>query len=228
MKRPAYGVEWAAVAMLLGSAALSAACGEASAPEPTGAIETLLIDDPGSELALALPLPRFAFVHHKNFGGDYFHGRLAGDMQIQVSQDGTRFHTVVGGEALAVGLQDPEEAAVLRASGHVPAGVYRYVRLIINQAQATLASGSEIGGLDLPSDITLSLGGAGEVILEKLLVQPLHVTAATTAQLLVDFNSERWVTEDNVLAGQVRTEDLAAALTAGSPAATPALLISRL
>jgi hypothetical protein len=127
-------------------------------------------------------------------------------MQIQVSQDGTRFHTVVGGQALAVGLQDPEEAAVLRASGHVPAGVYRYVRLIINQAQ----------------------GGAGEVILEKLLVQPLHVTAATTAQLLVDFNSERWVTEDNVLAGQVRTEDLAAALTAGSPAATPALLISRL
>ena len=191
MKRPAYGVEWAAVAMLLGSAALSAACGEASAPEPTGAIET-------------------------------------GDMQIQVSQDGTRFHTVVGGQALAVGLQDPEEAAVLRASGHVPAGVYRYVRLIINQAQATLASGSEIGGLDLPSDITLSLGGSGEVILEKLLVQPLHVTAATTAQLLVDFNSERWVTEDNVLAGQVRTEDLAAALTAGSPAATPALLISRL
>jgi len=228
MRRSTYGAGWAVVAWLAGSAVLSAGCGEASAPQATGRIETLLIDDPGGEIAFARPAPRLAFVHHKNFGGDYFHGTLGGGVQIQVSQDGARFHTVVGLEALSLRLQDPDEAALWSASDQVPAGVYRYVRLIVNAGQVTLDSGSEIGGLDLPHDVALSLGGRAVVTLDKLLVQPLHVTANSTTQLMVDFNTERWVTEDNILAGQVPTGDLVAALTAGSPAAIPALLMPRL
>ena len=124
-------------------------------------------------------------------------------------------------------LQDSERGTRL-AAGSLPVGVYRYVRLTLEEGAATLATGSEIGGLDLPYDVTLGLGAQDPVVAEKRLVQPLQVGPEGTALLLVDFNSERWVTEDNVLAGRVRSEELSAALTAGPSAVLAALFLSGL
>ena len=212
------GTAWIGV-VLLGLA--PAACGEGTGPIETGQLEAVLLDNPASEIA-ARPVPFAWLAHHKSFGGDYYHGVLAASIELELSTDGIEYFNAASEPNYEVALQE-EAASPTRFAGELPAGSYRHVRLVLRNAVAALEAGGEIGGSELDQTAALSVGAGLTVTVDLRLDQAVIVSGNRGSTLVFDFNTERWVTEDHLIAGEVPGEEVAQAVSVGisSPVLSP-------
>jgi hypothetical protein len=190
-----------------------AACGEGTGPIETGPIDAVLLDNPASEIA-ALPAPFAWLAHHKSFDGDYYHGFLAVSVELQLSSDGVEYLVAARAPTLQVALQD-EAASSAPLAGELLAGSYHHVRLVLRDAVAALEAGAEIGGSELDRAAALPVEPGLTVTVDVRLDQAVVIAADRRATLVFDLNTERWVTEDHLLAGQVPGAEVAAAVSVG-------------
>jgi hypothetical protein len=198
-------------AVLLGLA--PAACGEGTGPVETGRIAAVLLDNPASEVAVqATPFGWLA--HHKSFGADYYHGTLAASVELKLSTDGNEYFDAALEQAHQVALQAEGASSALLA-GELPAGSYRHVRLVLRGAVAALEAGGEIGGSELDQTATLSVAAGLTVTVDFQLDQGLVIGANRQSTLVFDLNTERWVTEDNLIAGEVGGTEVSRAISVG-------------
>lgn len=207
-KRRPRNMVWTGAALL---GLTPAACGEGTGPIETGPIDAVLLDNPASEIA-ALPAPLAWLAHHKSFGEDYYHGVLAVSVELQLSADGVEYLSTAPERTRQVVLQDEAASSVLLA-GDLPAGSYRHLRLILRDAVAALEAGAEIGGSELDRTAALPVEPGLNVIVDVLLDQAVVVSADRRPTLVFDLNTERWVTEDHLLAGEVPGVEVGAAIS---------------
>lgn len=196
-------------------------CGDATAPADTGSVRALIADDPGSDVAsAAVTAEPFRFAHHKSFGADYYHGTLTARVEVQISTDGVRFVGLGPAASVSVPLQDTERSAEAASSAGVPVGTYTHLRLVFQEAAAAIEPGSAIGGLEIDSEIVVPVGEATAFAVEAELSVPLAVRSGKEATLAVELNSQRWLTEDNIVAGRVPAAAVGSAMSASAGSAS--------
>jgi hypothetical protein len=88
---------------------------------------------------------------------------------------------------------------------------------------AGLEAGAEIGGSELDRDTALPVEPALGVIVDVRLQRAVVIAADRRTTLVFDLNTERWVTEDHLLAGEVPGVEVEAAVSVGvtAPAVSP-------
>ena len=98
-----------------------------------------------------------------------------------------------------------------------PAGSFRFVRLVMANARATVKSGSTIGSATLGDDVLLTLGGDDDVVVVEKSVS-FQVVAGTLASISFELNAEQWLTELNLQDGVVDDSEIQVAATVRSRA----------
>jgi hypothetical protein len=126
-------------------------------------------------------------------------GEFQGQIRVEVRVDGA-WQTVSGLSNVNVNaeLQGTESAA---GSASVQARTYERVRIIVSNASADVEAGSMIGLGPIEVDVTVTIAGGGDVVIEYN--QPVTVQAQGTTRLVLDLNSEAWLTGNAVQAGAV-------------------------
>lgn len=199
----------------LGLAALGViACGEGTAPAEPGTLQAVVRDDPTTLMA-ALPPGGLFFAHHKQFGNEYYHGTLGAELQVLVSGDQITWFDLGSPSRASVALQAEQAETMVHDGGPVPPGTYRYVRLAVADAAASVTAGSVFGGTELESDVQLTVGDGGAALIDLQLPAPLDVASGQTLTLVFDLNSEAWVSADGVSSGRADPGALAAAVSVG-------------
>ncbi|MFQ5679427.1 MAG: hypothetical protein ACE5HP_08200 [Gemmatimonadota bacterium] len=203
---------WSLIGLMPVAVLSLAACGEGIGPVETATLEAVLLDDPSTATASGAPFGSARFAHHKSFGSNYYHGQLAGRVQVLASEDGFSFVALGSPLSVSVALQDTDVRSMLQPGVEVPVGTYRILRLVIDGGQARIDAGGQIGGTELPSDVVLQVGEGAPVVVDVELASPLELSPGQRVRFVLDLNSESWVVEDNVLDGRVRAADVARAL----------------
>lgn len=126
-------------------------------------------------------------------------GQFEGQAAVQVQVDGT-WRDVEGMTSLNADTELRSGESTM-GSTTVEARTYDRVRIVVTNANADVDAGSDIGAGPIQVDVSLAIAGGGEVIVEYN--QPVTVQANATTRLVLDINSEAWLTSDAVQAGAV-------------------------
>lgn len=186
---------------------LAAACGD---DDPvgigdTGVVNATLVDTPDTQSASgAVETRRFNQLQAS------FDGTFQGMTTVEIySPDDDSWIAVTGTSTTQLDLGSTDTAE-LGSSSQIEAGVsYTRVRLTIVGGEALIEAGATLGGIEIGADVTLELGADQEVVIEKDLAFTVQANSATN--LVIDLNSEAWVTEDNVEDETVSEEEMESA-----------------
>lgn len=126
-------------------------------------------------------------------------GQFEGQVTVQVEVDGT-WQDVEGMTSLNANAELRSGESTM-GSTTVEARTYDRVRIVVTDANADVDAGSDIGAGPIEVDVSLAIAGGGEVIVEYN--QPVTVQADATTRLVLDINSQSWLTSDAVQAGAV-------------------------
>ncbi|MEK9500751.1 DUF4382 domain-containing protein [Gemmatimonadota bacterium DH-20] len=181
---------------------LAMGCGDDDpvAVDDTGVVTATLVDSPDT------PSSSNGVVDARRFDQVQaaFDGTFRGTTLVEIySPADEQWFAVTGTSTtqLALGSSDWAE---LGSSSMIEAGSYTRVRLTITGGEAVIEAGATLGGVQIGADVTLALGGSQDVVIEKDVA--FTVQANATTDLVIDLNSEMWVTEENVDEEEV-TED---------------------
>lgn len=126
-------------------------------------------------------------------------GQFEGQATVQVEVDGT-WQDVEGMTSLNADAELRSGESTM-GSTTVEARTYDRVRIVVTNANTDVDAGSDIGAGPIEVDLSLAIAGGGEVIVEYN--QPVTVQADATTRLVLDINSQAWLTSDAVQAGAV-------------------------
>lgn len=126
-------------------------------------------------------------------------GQFEGQATVQVEVDGT-WRDVEGMTSLNANAELRGGESTM-GSTTVEARTYDRVRIVVTNANADVDAGSDVGAGPIQVDVSLAIAGGGEVIVEYN--QPVTVQANATTRLVLDINSQAWLTSDAVQAGAV-------------------------
>lgn len=196
-----------ATLLVLGVAALgTAGCGESSVSgAQQGSMSAQVTDDPATSGFAG----HGASLQAARSAGS-FSGSMRADARVQVSADGSTWVDLDSPRSVTLDLQSSGSTTTVHSTATVSTGTYTRVRLILDNADATVRSGSTIGSTTLSADVQVSIGSGGQVIIEKQ-VEPVTVSAESQTSVVFDLNSEIWMTEDNVQAQAVSESEIESA-----------------
>lgn len=171
--------------MLFGVPAVCAlmACGEAIDPVTGGegsgseGFTVVLTDDPGEQDAT-------------------LQGTVTGSIRVGLRND--------AGAVVSLGVADDIElplhegdTVVLTGLARPPVDDYTAVQLRFEGVDVEVEAGSHVGDSTLANNVTLDVGGSGTATVD-VLVPVFSVAAANVMEIVVDLNSEAWVTGVNL------------------------------
>jgi hypothetical protein len=170
-----------------------AACGDDDPTGPgteQGTMEAVVRDGGAAQAAAGVPSSQQT---------NEVSGQFEGQMRIEVRVDGA-WQTVSGLSNVTIDaeLRGGDSAA---GSATVQARTYERARIIVSNASADVDAGSTIGVGPIEVDVTVTIAGGGDVVIEYN--QPVTVQAQGTTRLVLDLNSEAWLTSNAVQAGAV-------------------------
>jgi len=208
---------------------LLSACGGATAPaaDETATLNVVLSDNPETKLAEIASHSPMVFVHHKSFGKNYFHGRLSGSQQVEISKNGRDWIALGQPAAVDLALQVDNETRELHSAKEIPHGTYAYLRLTTRAGHAELETGAKIGDLTLTEPVSLDLGEAGSLVVETHLSNPIFLAPGSAVTLAIDLNAEAWLSQENVEVGRIPATDVETALSVTPHPLLPALIVTR-
>ena len=167
---------------------------------PDIGFEVLLVDDPLLDPDVGAPTVIGAMD-----------GSLDAGVRVALrAENGTLFE-VGQPETVLLDLQATDGTVPLDVVRPSPA-TYVAAVVTIENATAEILAGSEIGGLTLDQDEVLDIGPTGLVVLERSFV-PVTLTSQSRLSLLIDLNSEVWITQDNIADGIVDEAEVQNAVT---------------
>jgi hypothetical protein len=126
-------------------------------------------------------------------------GQFQADVRVQVQVDGA-WQDISGMTSLNAEAELGGGESVM-GSASVEARTYERVRVIVSNAEADVDAGSDIGIGPIEVSVSLVVAGGNDVVVEYS--QPVTVQADGTTRLVLDLNSEAWLTADAVNAGAV-------------------------
>lgn len=191
------------LAVLAGLGSL-AACGDddGTGPEGSGTMSAAMTDENGS----AAVASRGA----ASSGQASYSGTFDGEVQVQISTDGETWVDVGAPGSVSVDLQSSGQTTV-QSDVEVEAGDYSRVRVVMSGASANLDAGAVLGGTEFSSAVSVSVGGGSEVTVEKQIVQ-FRVSSDTDILLVVDLNSEAWITSESAESGSASEAEVESAM----------------
>lgn len=198
-------------AAFAGLAAMTLGCSDGTGPGGSGSASAVVHDNPSASGSMAPSGSAWSFEGAEATSGE-FSGRMSADVQVQISADGSTWVDVGPPRSNAsVTLQSDSETTVA-TNATVQSNTFSHVRVRMDNASATVNSGSEFDFGILEVDVNLAIGGDGSVVIEKQ-VQPFTVSAGSQTTVSVDLNSESWVTSDNVESRAVAESEIESATT---------------
>jgi hypothetical protein len=150
-------------------------------------------DDPQGTMEMAVrDAPPSAGAAGAALAGAEVSGEFRADARVQVFVDGA-WEDVSGLTNLTVNteLQAGEE---LVGSATVDARTFERARIVLTNARADVDAGSQIGLGPIGVDITVSVAGGGEVIIEH--TAPVVVGSEAPRRLVLVLNSQAWLDEE--------------------------------
>lgn len=162
----------------------AAACGKDAIDPVTGGegsgsegFTVVVTDDPGEEDAT-------------------LEGTMTGAIRVSLRND--------QGALVSLGVADDIEIPLhvddtLRLTGlsRPPIDDYTAVQLRFEGVDVVVEAGSQVGDSTLANNVTLDVGGTGTATVD-VLVPVFSVAASNVMEIVVDLNSESWVTGDNL------------------------------
>jgi hypothetical protein len=195
----------AALSLTLLALPLSACSDDATGPDgdgdESGQMSAAMQDSPsGSGSAVDV-----AFTHAS------MSGSMSADAKVQVSADGSTWVDLGSPKSTNMQLHTTGNTTTVHSNATVSTGTYAHVRLVLENASATVDAGSELGSTVLDASVNLTLGGSsGQVVVEKQ-IQPVTVSAESHNTVVFDLNSAAWITEENVGAQAVSEAEIRSA-----------------
>lgn len=202
------------------------ACSGGTAPPETGVLDAVVLDDPATRIA-AIPGGGPLFAHHKQFGSKYYHGTLSADLRLLVSPDGASFVPLGTARRADVALQDGEAETALGGGAEIRAGTYRHVRLVLSEATVEVTEGSLFGSEELASAAVLEVAGGEGLALDLALPAPLDLPAGGRVGIVLDLNTELWISREAIAEGRIDPAAVAEAVSVGIrlPAGAAAIVL---
>ena len=205
----------AATAIALALTGVFAACDDDDPTGPggdEGEVEAFVIDDPSSATPSVADRASFSSA-----AASAITGSVTGEARVDISVDGSEWISLGSMSSIDVDLQSTDEESV-HGEVDVPVGSYTRVRLVLDGADVEVLAGSDIGGILLDIDATLSIGDGGQVIIERAV--QFDVSVGSEARIVFDLNSEQWITQSAVTTGQVSEASIDASVAAAAFVAT--------
>lgn len=143
-----------------------------------------------------------------------FTGSIQGDFRAAISVDGETWVDLGSLNGISLSLQTTGGETSVHGQQSVSVGTYSRVRLVIDGAQAEIAAGSVIGTITLGVDTSVSIGSAGQVVVD-VTVAPFTIESGTDARVVFDLNSEAWLTEPAVTLGTASEAEVASNVDVG-------------
>ena len=191
-------------AILLPLALAGAACGNDAIDPVTGGegsgatgFAVLLTDHPGE-------------------GATPMGGELEGSIRVSLRNDADALVELGIDQDVLLELQQGSDSLELGDVTRPPTGTYVAVQIRFEGADATVFSGSVVGDTTLTNDAVLVLGTGGLATVE-IAALPFDVDSESELDLVLDLNSELWITRDNIAAGTVSQADLTNSVTLAIP-----------
>ena len=113
-------------------------------------------------------------------------------------------------------LQQGDDSLTLRNLTRPPVDTYVAIQVRFEGVTVLVRDGSEVGDTILTEDVLLDVGNGGLATVE-IATLPFEIAPGTTTNLVLDLNSEGWITTTNVEDGVVPQADLASNLTIEIP-----------
>ncbi len=157
----------------------------------TGSFQAYVQDDP--------TVPQNNSIHHN--------GVLKGKMDIEVSRDGQTWYSLGAPSDVTLALQSTNSRFVLSGKKDMPTGTYSHVRINFNSAGFVIAAGSVVNGTTLTSDVHMRMGDTGSGVARPN-VTPFKLEAGKEAAIIVELNTEKWLTVSNLESRQVPKESV--------------------
>ena len=181
-----------------------AACDDDSPTTPgadqEGIMEAVIQDNGGSQS------PAQAWATE---GSGEVSGQFEGQARIEVMVDGA-WQQVSGLANMNAEAQLGGGESTM-GSATVEARTYERVRVVVSNANADVDAGSDIGIGPIEASISVIIAGGGDVVIEYN--QPVTVQADASTRLVLDINSELWLTGDALEAGAVSSAAFQSAAT---------------
>lgn len=185
------------------AAVLSLACGDGLPAGPEGVFETSDTTANGAMQAMVTDGPGVTGQAKATYSGT-----MTGHGDVEVSTNNKTWYTMGAPRDFTVELQSDASTVELTASAEVPTGTYRFVRVNWSGTMVNLKAGSRIGNATLDSDVSLRLGDASTAVMHQE-VGAFDLVLGAQARIVVDLNSEQWMTEDFLTALEIHKEKFA-------------------
>ena len=188
------------------AAALTACDDSPTAPTAQTTIDVRVGDLYNFKLGTPVPVPTVT-------------GTLSGNFAASI-WDGSRWVSLGKANAIVVGLHLYYTFAPTSVHGeqHAPPGSYDRVRLTLQGVTANIARGSGFGGITLGSDAAIRLGGSDHFV--ELLVPVTRFSLGDDSSVIrvivLQVNSQQWLTRSVAESGQVEDAALQAAISAST------------
>lgn len=197
----------------LGLTLSAVACSDDDDPtDPTGdmgTVQATLVDDPDPQPAPWMAPGAASRTTLARQLQAAFSGTFQGETRVEIYHPGDDRWVEVAGQSTTTLDLASNDQAVLGSSSQIDVGTYTRMRLTITGGEAVIAAGATLGGIVLVADVTLDLGGSSNVVIEKDVAVTVAADATTT--LVIDLNSEAWVTEENTDDGTVTEGEMESA-----------------
>ena len=199
--------------LLLPLALAGAACGDPIDPITTGGgtgatgFAVILTDDPANDPATALT--------RSGAGPLAIDGEIEGSVRVFLRNENDALIDLGADREVFLELQG-SDSLTLRGLTRPATGRYVGIQLRFEGVSVLVRGGSEVGDTVLTQDAVLDVGNGGVATVEVATL-PFDVVSEIDRDVVVDLNSERWITEANVDAGLVPQADLANNVTVEIP-----------
>ena len=143
----------------------------------------------------------------QNNTSNSYNGTLTGRMDVEISRDGQTWHSLGAPSDVTLVLQSTNSRFTLSGKVEMPAGTYSHVRINVNSAGFVIAAGSVVNGTTLTSDVHMRLGDTGSGVANPN-VTPFKLEAGKEATVIVELNTETWLTVASLESRQVSKYDV--------------------
>ena len=143
-------------------------------------------------------------------------GVFAGSIRVSLRNDEDALVDLGLMQDAEVELQEGGDSLRLADLSRPPADDYVGIQLRFEGVDVTILSGSEVGDSTLTENVVLDIGSGGLATIE-IATQSFAIDSETDLDIVVDLNSELWITGDNIDDTIVSQADLANAVTVEIP-----------
>lgn len=135
-----------------------------------------------------------------------FSGELDGSIRVALRSDGGALVDLGLVQNAVIELQQVGDTTALSDLNRPPTDTYVAVQLRFEGVSVRVDAGSEVGDTTLTQDAILNVGNGLATV--EIATQPFTVTSEATLDVIVDLNSELWVTTTNLDDDAVPQADL--------------------